>query len=175
MTFTSPEPMKPYYPGDYILVQVPELGAIYHPFTISSYWTEDHRSIVLFVRVYGETKRSWTGALGRACGNEDKRIRVKSNIGGIFGDRRHDYLNSRGLIFFVAGSAITAFIGLIKAIAAQIASSREPTRMQVRLICTFHTESELHTYGFFLHRITGDPQFTSWSHVEVYLSRANRL
>ncbi|KAF9188048.1 ferric/cupric-chelate reductase [Haplosporangium sp. Z 11] len=174
MTFTSPEPMKPYYPGDYILVEVPELGTLYHPFTIASYWAEDPKSIVLFIRTYGDSKKSWTGQLARLCGTEDKRIRIKANVDGVFGDRRHDYLKSEYLIFFVAGAAITTFMALIKAIAAQIASSNEPLRIHLHLICTFRTRSELHAYGSFLHQVTRDPRFTSWLHVEIYVSRPDK-
>ncbi|KAG0214774.1 hypothetical protein BGX28_001409 [Mortierella sp. GBA30] len=174
MTFTSPEPMKPYYPGDYILVQVPELGTLYHPFTIASYWPEDPRSITLFIRTYGDSKRSWTGAMARLCGTEDKRIRLRANVDGVFGDRRHDYLKSEVIIFFVAGAAITTFMALIKAVAAQIASSTHPLRIELYLICTFRTRSELHAYGSFLHQITRDPRFTSWLHVEIYVSRADK-
>ncbi|KAI7832325.1 ferric reductase like transmembrane component-domain-containing protein [Gamsiella multidivaricata] len=173
LTLTSPEPMKPYYPGDYISVQVPELGTLYHPFTIASYWPEDPRSIVLFIRTY-HTPKSWTGALSRLCGTEDKRIRVKANVEGVFGDRRHDYLKSEVLVVFVAGAAVTTFMALIKAIAAQIASSTDPLRMQFHLICTFRTRSELHAYGSFLHQITRDPRFTSWLHVEIYVSRPDK-
>ena len=101
MTIRSPEPMKPYYPGDYIMVQIPELGTLYHPFTIASYWPEDPQSIVLFIRTYGESKRSWTGALSKLCGNDDKKIQIRTNVDGVFGDRRHDYLKSETLVFFV--------------------------------------------------------------------------
>ncbi|KAK3846898.1 MAG: hypothetical protein J3R72DRAFT_432662 [Linnemannia gamsii] len=174
MTFSGPEPMKPYYPGDYILVKVPELGGVYHPFTIASYWPEDPCSITLFIRTYGENKASWTGAMARLCGTEDKRIRVKADADGVFGDRRHDYLKSDVLIMFVAGAAITTFMALIKAIAAQIASSNAPLRIQLHLICTFRTRSELHAYGSFLHQITRDPRFTSWLNVEIYVSRPDK-
>ncbi|KAF9912208.1 hypothetical protein EC991_000619 [Linnemannia zychae] len=174
MTFSGPEPMKPYYPGDYILVRVPELGGVYHPFTIASYWAEDPRSITLFIRTYGENKASWTGAMARLCGTDDKRIRVKADVDGVFGDRRHDYLKSDVLIMFVAGAAITTFMALIKAIAAQIASSNAPLRIKLHLICTFRTRSELHAYGSFLHQITRDPRFTSWLHVEIYVSRPDK-
>ncbi|KAF9898229.1 hypothetical protein BX616_004315 [Lobosporangium transversale] len=74
----------------------------------------------------------------------------------------------------LAGAAITTFMALIKAIAAQIASSKEPLRMQFYLICTFRTRSELHAYGSFLHQITRDPRFTTWLHVEVYVSRPDK-
>ncbi|KAF9583667.1 hypothetical protein BGW38_008901 [Lunasporangiospora selenospora] len=126
MRFTSHEPMKPYYPGDYVKVQVPGLGNVSHPFTVASYWPEDPYSITLFMRV-------------------------------------------------LTGAAITTFMALIKAIAAQIASSSEPLRMQVYLICTFRTRSELHAYGSFLHQITRDPRFTSWLHVEIYVSRPDKV
>ncbi|KAG0026492.1 hypothetical protein BGZ81_006311 [Podila clonocystis] len=175
MTFTSPEPMKPYYPGDYILVEIPEIGMLYHPFTIASYWPEDPHSITLFIRTYEESKGSWTGKLAKLCGSDDKKIRVKANIDGVFGDRRHDYLKSEVLVLFAAGAAITTFMALIKAIAAQIAASDEPLRMQLHLICTFRTRSELHAYGSFLHQITRDPRFTSWLHVEIYVSRPDKV
>ncbi|KAG0332713.1 hypothetical protein BG004_001131, partial [Podila humilis] len=90
--FTSQEPMKPYYPGDYITVQVPGLGNLYHPFTIASYWPEDPHSITLYMRVFGESKYSWTKDLAKLCGTDEKRISVRANIDGVFGDRRHDYL-----------------------------------------------------------------------------------
>ncbi|KAF9304466.1 hypothetical protein BGZ74_001484 [Mortierella antarctica] len=174
MTFTSPEPMKPYYPGDYILVEIPKLGLLYHPFTIASYWPEDPHSITLFIRTYNDKKGSWTGGLAKLCGTEDKKISVKANIDGVFGDRRHDYLKSEVVVLFAAGAAITTFMALIKAIAAQIAASSEPLRIQLHLICTFRTRSELHAYGSFLHQITRDPRFTSWLHVEIYVSRPDK-
>ncbi|KAG0196778.1 hypothetical protein BGX28_009754, partial [Mortierella sp. GBA30] len=92
MTFTSPEPMKPYYPGDYINVQIPEIGTVYHPFTIASYWPEDPYTMTLYIRTFEDSKLSWTCSLARLCGKEDKRIRLKTNVDGVFGDRRHDYL-----------------------------------------------------------------------------------
>ncbi|KAG0233751.1 hypothetical protein BGW42_007211 [Actinomortierella wolfii] len=174
VTFTSDEPMKPYYPGDYITVQVPEIGTLYHPFTIASYWAEDPYSMTLFIRTFNESRLSWTAKLAKLCGSEDKRIRVRANVDGVFGDRRHDYLKSEVLILFVAGAAITTFMALIKAIAAQIAASNEPLRMQLHMICTFRTRSELHAYGSFLHQITRDPRFTSWLHVEIYVSRPDK-
>ncbi|KAF9944275.1 ferric/cupric-chelate reductase, partial [Modicella reniformis] len=92
MIFTSPEPMKPYYPGDYITVQIPKIGTLYHPFTIASYWPEDPYSMTLYIRTFRDSKLSWTGELATRCGKDDKRIRVRANIDGVFGDRRHDYL-----------------------------------------------------------------------------------
>ncbi|KAF9355837.1 hypothetical protein BGX26_006052 [Mortierella sp. AD094] len=175
LTLASSGPIKPCYPGDYILVQVPELGIHYHPFTIASYWPEDPGSIVLFIRVYSDKKWSWTGASARVCENANGRVRVKVNIGGVFGDRRHDYLKSKVLIFFVAGSAITTFMALIKAIAAQAVSSSQPPCVQVHLICTFRTRSELHAYGSFFHQIIRDPGFANWLHVEIYVSRADKI
>ncbi|KAF9181142.1 hypothetical protein BGZ51_005647 [Haplosporangium sp. Z 767] len=174
LTFTSPEPMKPYYPGDYITVQIPEIGTVYHPFTIASYWPEDPYSMVLYIRTFQDSKLSWTCNLAKLCGKDDKRIRVRANVDGVFGDRRHDYLKSETMIIFVAGAAITTFMALIKAIAAQIAASKEPLRMQLHLICTFRTRSELHAYGSFLHQITRDPRFTSWLHVEIFVSRPDK-
>ncbi|KAG0054443.1 hypothetical protein BGZ83_011237 [Gryganskiella cystojenkinii] len=170
----SHEPMKPYYPGDYITVQIPGLGHIYHPFTIASYWPEDPYSITLYMRVFGDSKFSWTRDLAKLCGKDDKRISIRANVDGVFGDRRHDYLKSETMIIFVAGAAITTFMALIKAIAAQITASEEPLRMQLHLICTFRTRSELHAYGSFLHQITRDPRFTSWLHVEIYVSRPDK-
>src|SRR5690554_745296 len=65
-------------------------------------------------------------------------------------------------------------MALIKAVAAQIASSNEPLRIHLHLICTFRTRSELHAYGSFLHQVTRDPRFTSWLHVEIYVSRPDK-
>ncbi|KAF9363474.1 hypothetical protein BGX34_004090 [Mortierella sp. NVP85] len=172
--FTSSEPMKPYYPGDYITVQIPGMGNIYHPFTIASYWPEDPYSMTLFMRVMGESKWSWTRDLAKRCGNDDKPVIVRTNVDGVFGDRRHDYLKSETMVIFIAGAAITTFMSLIKAIAAQIAASSDPLRMQLHMICTFRTRSELHAYGSFLHQITRDPRFTSWLHVELYVSRPDK-
>ncbi|KAF9922539.1 hypothetical protein FBU30_007325 [Linnemannia zychae] len=174
MRLTSHEPMKPYYPGDYVTIQIPGLGHLYHPFSIASYWPEDPYSITLYMRVMGESKWSWTKDLAKLCGNDDKRITLQANVDGVFGDRRHDYLKSETMIIFVAGAAITTFMALIKAIAAQIAASNEPLRMQLHLICTFRTRSELHAYGSFLHQITRDPRFTSWLHVEIFVSRPDK-
>ncbi|KAF9352572.1 hypothetical protein BGX26_009657 [Mortierella sp. AD094] len=78
------------------------------------------------------------------------------------------------MIMFVAGAAITTFMALIKAIAAQIAACGEPLRVQLHLICTFRTRSELHAYGSFLHQVTRDPRFISWLHVEIYVSRPDK-
>ncbi|KAF9205810.1 ferric/cupric-chelate reductase, partial [Podila verticillata] len=102
MTFVSHEPIKPYYPGDYISVQIPAISTVYHPFTIASYWPEDPYTMTLYIRTFEDSKLSWTCALARLCGNEDKRIRVKANVDGVFGDRRHDYLKSETMIIFVA-------------------------------------------------------------------------
>jgi hypothetical protein len=130
--------------------------------------------MTLYIRTFEDSRLSWTCNLARLCGREDKRIRVKANVDGVFGDRRHDYLKSETMIIFVAGAAITTFMALIKAIAAQIAASEEPLRMQLHLICTFRTRSELHAYGSFLHQITRDPRFTSWLHVDIYVSRPDK-
>jgi hypothetical protein len=99
--FTSSEPMKPYYPGDYITVQIPGMGNIYHPFTIASYWPEDPYSMTLFMRVMGESKWSWTRDLAKRCGNDDKPVIVRTNVDGVFGDRRHDYLKSETVVIFI--------------------------------------------------------------------------
>ncbi|KAF9141931.1 hypothetical protein BGX20_007337, partial [Mortierella sp. AD010] len=126
------------------------------------------------MRVLGESKYSWTRHLAQRCGTDDKSITIRANVDGVFGDRRHDYLKSETMIMFVAGAAITTFMALIKAIAAQIAASNEPLRVKLHLICTFRTRSELHAYGSFLHQITRDPRFTSWLHVEIYVSRPDK-
>ncbi|KAF9432813.1 hypothetical protein BGZ76_010294 [Entomortierella beljakovae] len=172
--FTSPEPMKPYYPGDYINVRVPGMGHIYHPFTIASYWPEDPYSITLYMRIFGESRFSWTKDLAKRCGNDGKSIILRANVDGVFGDRHHDYLNSETVVIFTAGTAITTFMALIKAIAAHIADSNVPLHLKLHLICTFRTRSELHAYGSFLHQITRDIRFTSWLHVEVYVSRPDK-
>ncbi|KAF8902518.1 hypothetical protein BGZ58_006682, partial [Dissophora ornata] len=99
--FTSPEPMKPYYPGDYITVQIPGLGQIYHPFTIASYWPEDPYSITLYIRRFTESKSSWTNDLSKLFGPDGTRITLRANVDGVFGDRRHDYLKSETLVIFV--------------------------------------------------------------------------
>ncbi|KAF9910686.1 hypothetical protein BX616_010798 [Lobosporangium transversale] len=172
--FTSPEPMKPYYPGDYITVQIPGMGQIFHPFTIASYWPEDPYSMTLYMRVFNDSKWSWTKKLSERCGTDDRPILIHTNVEGVFGDRRHDYLKSETMVIFVAGAAITTFMALIKAVAAQIAASNDPLRMQLHLVCTFRTRSELHAYGSFLHQITRDPRFTSWLHVQIFVSRPDK-
>ncbi|KAF9401281.1 hypothetical protein BGZ94_005247, partial [Podila epigama] len=85
LQLSSFEPIKPYFPGDYVTINVPGLGHLYHPFSIASYWPEDPYSITLYIRVF-ESKSSWTNDLASLCGNEDKRIRVKANVDGVFGD-----------------------------------------------------------------------------------------
>ncbi|KAG0309885.1 hypothetical protein BGZ98_003428 [Dissophora globulifera] len=173
--FTSAEPMKPYYPGDYITVQIPGQGLIRHPFTIASYWPEDPYSITLYMRVFRENKSSWTRDLAARFGSHEKRIVVRANVDGVFGDRRHNYLKSETIVIFVAGAALTTFMALIKAIAAQIATTSHSRSMQLHLICTFRTRSELHAYGSFMHQVTHDPRFTSWLHVEIYVSRPEKV
>jgi len=175
----SREPMKPYFPGDFIRIMVPGLGNIYHPFTVASYWPEDPYTMTLFVRVFANSRFSWTNALAKVCngkeGQEDKKVvNLRANVEGVFGGRRHDYLKADTVIIFIAGAAITTFMALIKAIAAQIAASSTPPRMRLYLVCTFRTSSELHAYGSFLHQITCDPRFTSWLNVEIYVSRPDK-
>ncbi|KAF9432814.1 ferric/cupric-chelate reductase, partial [Entomortierella beljakovae] len=84
VTFTSPEPMKPYYPGDYITIRIPQIGILYHPFTIASYWPEDPYSMTLFIRTFEESNMSWTRKLAKACGNNDKRIRLRVQVDGVY-------------------------------------------------------------------------------------------
>lgn len=69
-------------------------------------------------------------------------------------------------------------MSLLKAMAAQIDATSNnfasPSVTQVHLICTFRYESELYAYGDFLHRITHDPQFTTWLLTTLYVSRADK-
>ncbi|KAF9157173.1 hypothetical protein DFQ26_009057 [Actinomortierella ambigua] len=174
VVLTSSQPMKPYYPGEYITVQVPQISTLYHPFTIASYWPEDPYSMTLYLRVYHTSRFSWTAKLAKLCDVDDQPLLVRANIDGVFGDFRHEYLRSEVLILFVAGTAITTFMGLIKAMAAHIAASSDPLRIKMYLIGTFRTRSELHAYGSFLHQITRDRRFTSWLHVEIYVSRPDK-
>ncbi|KAG0050442.1 hypothetical protein BGZ83_004791 [Gryganskiella cystojenkinii] len=193
------QPLKPYYPGDYVNVEIPQLSnrlglaTIYHPFTIASYWPEDPYSITIYVRTFQENPSSWTGALAKLCLNEYRKeeklavslrtstkrepVWIQANVDGIFGDREHDYLWSKTLVIFSAGAAITTFMSLLKAIAAQIETSG-PTKssdtIQVHLICTFRYESELYAYGDFLERITHDPRFLSWLKTRIYVSRPDK-
>ncbi|KAG9325265.1 hypothetical protein KVV02_000013 [Mortierella alpina] len=172
------EPLKPYYPGDYVNLEIPELSLIYHPFTIASYWAEDPYTMTIYVRTFQETKTSWTGALANLCGESEAPVLVRANVDGVFGDRVHDYLSCKVMVIFAAGAAITTFMGLLKAMAAQIEvtaeSKKNPATIEVHLICTFRYESELYAYGDFMHRITHDPRFTSWLRVEVYVSRPDK-
>ncbi|KAG0235125.1 hypothetical protein BGW42_005775 [Actinomortierella wolfii] len=173
--FTSSQPMKPYYPGDYITVQVPSISTLYHPFTVASYWAEDPCVMTLFLRVHHMSRLSWTSKLAKLCNQADGPLRIRANIDGVFGDRRHGYLRSDVIILFIAGTSITTFMSLIKAIAAQTGTApNEPPRIQVHLVGTFRTRSELHAYGSFLHQITRDPRFTKWLHVHLYVSRPDK-
>ncbi|KAF8947370.1 ferric/cupric-chelate reductase [Haplosporangium gracile] len=174
------EPLKPYYPGDYVNIEFPELSMIYHPFTIASYWAEDPYSMTIYVRTFQETKTSWTGGLAKLCENAttEEPVVLKARVDGVFGDRTHDYLSSGVMVIFSAGAAITTFMGLLKAMAAQIEASQKsmnnPATIEVHLICTFRYESELYAYGDFMHRITHDPRFTSWLHTQIYVSRPDK-
>ncbi|KAG0369002.1 ferric/cupric-chelate reductase [Gamsiella multidivaricata] len=172
------EPLKPYYPGDYVNVEIPELSSICHPFTIASYWAEDPYSMTLYIRTFQETRTSWTGALANMCEESEETVLVEANIDGAFGDRNHDYLSTNVMVIFAAGAAITSFMSLLKAIAAQIEAAEgtmdNPATIQVYLIGTFRYESELYAYGDFMHRITHDPRFTSWLHTELYVSRPDK-
>ncbi|KAF9362281.1 hypothetical protein BGX34_006488 [Mortierella sp. NVP85] len=174
------EPLKPYYPGDYVSLEIPEVSTICHPFTIASYWAEDPYSMTLYIRSFQETKTSWTGALANMCQEkgDGEVVMLKANVDGVFGDRDHSYLSSKVMVIFAAGAAITTFMSLLKAIAAQIEAASEtmdnPVNIEVHLICTFRYESELYAYGDFMHRITHDPRFTSWLHTEIYVSRPDK-
>ncbi|KAF9186052.1 ferric/cupric-chelate reductase [Haplosporangium sp. Z 767] len=172
------EPLKPYYPGDYVNLEIPEISTIYHPFTIASYWAEDPYSMTIYIRTFQENKTSWTGALARLCGESEEPVMVRTNVDGVFGDRVHDYLSSKVMVIFAAGAAITTFMSLLKAIAAQIEAAdkmmNNPVTIKVHLICTFRYESELYAYGDFMQRITHDPRFTSWLHTEIYVSRPDK-
>jgi len=113
------QPLKPYYPGDYVNVEIPQLShrlqvaTIYHPFTIASYWPEDPYSMTIYVRTFQENPASWTGGLAKLCLDQQEKetttenvstrcgpIAIKANIDGIFGDRDHDYLSSKTLVIF---------------------------------------------------------------------------
>jgi hypothetical protein len=112
------QPLKPYYPGDYVNVEIPELSnrlqlsTIYHPFTIASYWPEDPYSMTIYIRTFQENPGSWTGALANMCldaqqksedeptKTKESSVLIKANIDGVFGDRDHDYLSSKTLIIF---------------------------------------------------------------------------
>ncbi|KAF9912372.1 ferric/cupric-chelate reductase [Linnemannia zychae] len=172
------EPLKPYYPGDYISLQLRSLGEIYHPFTIASYWPEDPYSMTLYIRTFGESKDSWTRQLAAICGSNGKSVVLPMNVDGVFGDREHDYLCSDEIVIFSAGAAITTFMPLIKSIAARIdaeAASGVPQKtLRMYLICTFRYESELYAYGNFLHQITHDVRFTSWLRTSIHVSRAEK-
>ena len=67
---------------------------------------------------------------------------------------------------------------LIKSIAARIdaeAASGVPQKtLRMNLICTFRYESELYSYGDFLHQITHDVRFTSWLKTSIHVSRAEK-
>ncbi|KAF9028389.1 hypothetical protein BGZ52_011605 [Haplosporangium bisporale] len=166
------EPLKPYYPGDYINMEIVGAGRLHHPFTIASYWAEDPYSMTLYIRTF-ESKDSWTHAVAKMCGDEGKVVTIPCNIDGVFGDRNHDYLGAHEIVFFAAGAALTTFMPLIKAMAAQIEADGK-SAIRGHLICTFRYESELYAYGEFMHRITHDPRFTSWLRTEIYVTRENR-
>lgn len=68
---------------------------------------------------------------------------------------------------------------LIKSIGARIdaeaASSVPQKTLRMYLICTFRYESELYSYGDFLHQITHDIRFTSWLRTSIHVSRAEKI
>ncbi|ORZ19095.1 hypothetical protein BCR41DRAFT_38448 [Lobosporangium transversale] len=176
------EPLKPYYPGDYVNVEIPELSIVPHPFTIASYWAEDPYSMTLYIRTFQETRTSWTGALANMCcereKDQDRPLLLKAKVDGVFGDRNHDYLSTKYMVIFSAGAAITTFMPLLKAMAAQIEAAAKvldnPETIRVYLICTFRYESELYAYGDFMHRIIHDHRFNSWLHTQIYISRPDK-
>lgn len=104
------EPLKPYYPGDYVSLEIPELSTICHPFTIASYWAEDPYSMTLYIRTFRETKTSWTGALADLCQEkgDGEVVMLKANVDGAFGDRDHGYLSSKVMVIF-AGNLYSGF------------------------------------------------------------------
>ncbi|KAF9935356.1 ferric/cupric-chelate reductase [Linnemannia zychae] len=174
------EPLKPYYPGDYVSLQLRSMNEIYHPFTIASYWPEDPYTMTLYIRTFGENKDSWTKYVADLCNqSKTKSIVLPMNVDGVFGDRSHDYLCSDEIVIFSAGAAITTFMPLIKSIAACIdaeqASSVPQKTIRMFLICTFRYEDELYAYGDFLHQITNDARFTSWLRTTIYVSRASKI
>ncbi|KAG0265501.1 hypothetical protein DFQ27_000580 [Actinomortierella ambigua] len=178
ITLRSRTPMKPYYPGDYILLQVPEIGTLYHPFTIASYYPDDPCAITLFVRIYNESRLSWTPLLAKlGGGNPGNTVQVNARVDGVFGDRVHDYFESDVCVLFVAGVALTTFTALIKSVGAQIAATKakgDPTpAFRMYLICSFKTESEMYAYGSFLSQIMTDPRFTSWLETRIYVTRGD--
>lgn len=104
------EPLKPYYPGDYVNLEIPELSLIYHPFTIASYWAEDPYSMTIYVRTFQETKTSWTGALATLCGESEAPVLVRANVDGVFGDRVHDYLSCKVMVIFAGASFFSPLV-----------------------------------------------------------------
>lgn len=94
------EPLKPYYPGDYINLYMRSLDPTYHPFTIASYWPEDPYSMTLYIRTFGENTSSWTHGLSELCDPEGKPVMLNMVVEGVFGDRRHDYLCSDEIVIF---------------------------------------------------------------------------
>ncbi|KAF9096611.1 ferric/cupric-chelate reductase [Mortierella sp. GBA35] len=173
------EPLKPYYPGDYINLQLRSINEIYHPFTIASYWAEDPYSMTLYIRTFGDNKDSWTRQLAAMCDQSGKSLILPMNVEGVFGDRMHDYLCADEIVIFAAGAAITTFMPLIKSIAAHIeaeaASGVAQKTLKMYLICTFRYESELYAYGDFLHQITHDTRFISWLRTDIHVSRADKI
>ncbi|KAG0333420.1 hypothetical protein BG000_009170 [Podila horticola] len=141
------EPLKPYYPGDYINLQIPELSTIYHPFTIGSYWAEDPYSMTLYIRTFQENERSWTHGVAKLCPADGSRVLVKGRVDGVFGDRDHDYFSNEVIVIFAAGAAITTFMSLLKAMAAQIDATSN---------------------NF------ASPSFTTWLRTTLYVSRADK-
>lgn len=106
------EPLKPYYPGDYINMEIVGAGRLHHPFTIASYWAEDPYSMTLYIRTF-ESKDSWTYAVAKMCGDEGKVVTIPCNIDGVFGDRNHDYLGAHEIVFF-AGKSYQVFLNHVR-------------------------------------------------------------
>ncbi|KAF9974832.1 hypothetical protein BGZ73_001692 [Actinomortierella ambigua] len=178
ITVRSQTPMKPYYPGDYILLQMPEVGTLYHPFTIASYYPDDPCAITLFVRIYNESPLSWTPLLAKLGDNKaGATVQIKTRVDGVFGDRIHDYLETDICVVFVAGVALTTFMALIRSLGAEIAATRakgeHTPAFRMYLVCSFKTESEMYAYGSFLSQIMTDPRFTSWLETRVFVTRGD--
>ncbi|KAF9131492.1 hypothetical protein BGW39_001738 [Mortierella sp. 14UC] len=134
--------------------------------------------MTIYIRVSEASRLSWTQDMGQLCeATEKTSIQARVNLAGVFGDFRHDYLRSDSLVIFTAGSAITTFMALVKAIAAQrpspsVSYQGGAFNFQLYLVCTFRTQSELAAYGQFLHQVTQDPRFTSWIYIQIFVTRA---
>ena len=131
------EPLKPYYPGDYINLQNTIIGQSYHPFTIASYWPDDPYTMTLYIRTFGENPDSWTHGLARLCSSDDDPILVNMNVEGVFGDRNHDYLCSDNIVIF-AGKSEKGIIIAVLLITQLIRLLSIPTHLSVLPLLFVH-------------------------------------